>query len=617
MKLEFNVDKTFNEGIKRFSKLYDFEICKDGITVRSEKGEKRGVSLKNKEAVIYYKEKPEFFRELCVLLENAEASGDFDLTEADSFDAPGFMLDASRGAVATVDTVKRMLDYLAAMGYGFMMLYTEDTVEIKSRPYFGYMRGRYTEEELREIDDYAYAYGIEMIPCIECYGHMGKYLMWEAAAPVKDTAEVLLAREEETFRLLDEWIGSISSCFRSKKIHVGMDEAWDMGRGVFLDKNGYVPPFDIFNEYMDRLMAITDKYGLKPMMWSDMYFRISSKSGRAYYDEDAVVPESVKAKIPKNIKLMFWQYGNGGKCDDYMLKKHMDLGCEVGFTGGVWTWNGHFPEYHLAKEATDFSLAACKKHGVRTVMTTVWSDDNAECNLFSALLPLSHFAERVYGTESDEELKARFKFVTGAEYDEFFTLSLYHSKFEREEYPDYTERFVGKAFFWQDIMEGFFDDKLFKDPMSAHYRECAERMRSFARRADKWKALYEYAALVFEYLWTKTQIAERLVPSYKAGDKKALSEIKDTLLPLLLERTKAVHRAHRTWWMSYNKPFSWGVLDVRYGGMAARCECAMEQIGEYLSGAVKTLPELEEPRLPRNNTSINRFGRTFTAMGVI
>ena len=37
------------------------------------------------------------------------------------------------------------------------MLYTEDTYEVDNEPYFGYMRGRYSADELRELDDYAYS----------------------------------------------------------------------------------------------------------------------------------------------------------------------------------------------------------------------------------------------------------------------------------------------------------------------------------------------------------------------------------------------------------------------------------------------------------------------------
>jgi hexosaminidase len=46
-------------------------------------------------------------------------------------------------------------------------LYTEDTYQIPDEPFFGYLRGAYTEAELREIDDYAYALGIEVVPCSE------------------------------------------------------------------------------------------------------------------------------------------------------------------------------------------------------------------------------------------------------------------------------------------------------------------------------------------------------------------------------------------------------------------------------------------------------------------
>ena len=35
------------------------------------------------------------------------------------------------------------------------MLYTEDTYEVDGQPYFGYMRGRYSKEEMKEIDDFA------------------------------------------------------------------------------------------------------------------------------------------------------------------------------------------------------------------------------------------------------------------------------------------------------------------------------------------------------------------------------------------------------------------------------------------------------------------------------
>lgn len=65
------------------------------------------------------------------------------------------MIDCSRNAVASVESVKKWIDLTSSIGYNTLMLYTEDTYEVSGEPYFGYMRGRYSREELRGLDAYA------------------------------------------------------------------------------------------------------------------------------------------------------------------------------------------------------------------------------------------------------------------------------------------------------------------------------------------------------------------------------------------------------------------------------------------------------------------------------
>lgn len=65
------------------------------------------------------------------------------------------MIDNSRNAVMNMTTAKKMIDCLAKMGFNSLMLYTEDTYEVDGHPYFGYLRGRYSKEELKELDAYA------------------------------------------------------------------------------------------------------------------------------------------------------------------------------------------------------------------------------------------------------------------------------------------------------------------------------------------------------------------------------------------------------------------------------------------------------------------------------
>ena len=115
------------------------------------------------------------------------------------------------------------------MGYNAVLLYTEDTYEVAGRPYFGYLRGRFSQAELRELDQYADALGIEMIPCIQTLGHMARALRWPCMEDVRDTDDVLLLDEEKTYALIEEMIVSASRPFATRRIHIGMDEPTGWG----------------------------------------------------------------------------------------------------------------------------------------------------------------------------------------------------------------------------------------------------------------------------------------------------------------------------------------------------------------------------------------------------
>ena len=609
--LAFNFTKVDDElrcGIERLAPVIGYEQG-SGIEVEGRKSDRVGVHFESGRAVISYVNKVQFFRELGILADAAKRSDRYSRHEDGFFTTLGVMIDTSRCGVPTVDSLKKLFDYLAIFGYTTVFLYTEDTVELEGRPYFGYMRGRYTHDELRSIDDYAYEYGIEVIPCIECYGHMEKYLIWPESWPIMDTKGVLLAREEKTFEFIDQLISTVSSCFRSRYVHIGMDEAWDMGRGKFLDKHGYVPPAEIFAEYMDGLMQITRRHGLTPIMWSDMYFRIGC--GRYYADEDQDLPPEVIESIPEDVELVFWHYGESYGCDDRMMKKHNATGRRTWFAGGLWGWVGHFPEHNYALDTTRAAMEACRNNHVKDMMTTIWTNDNAECDTFTNLYGLSFTAELAFDKGADaKKLAERFEAATGGSAEGFYTMSLYHNKYEGETFASYSRRFIGKAVFWQDIMEGLFDSHLIARPLSGHYADVRDRMHAIPR--DKWGYLYDLAKYIFDYMATKCEIAERLHPAYRAGDRATLAEIRDTLLPALREKTVRVHRAHKAVWFGSNKVTGWQNLDIRYGGVAARCDTAIELLDDYLSGRRDHLDELDEPRLEKGLSGFIQYNMIAT-----
>ena len=131
--------------------------------------------------------------------------------------------------------------------------------------------------------------------------------------------------------------------------------------------------------------------------------------------------------------------------------------------------------------------------------------------------------------------------------------------------------------------------------MSGHYAASAQMMKNYS--GGTWDYLYDFAYKVFDYLAVKTKIAENLVPAYKAGDKETLRNIAENLLPLLKEKTVAVHEAHKALWFDGYKILGWSNLDIRYGGVASRCDTAKMLIERYLDGKDSAIEELEEPRL--------------------
>ena len=104
----------------------------------------------------------------------------------------GVMLDMSRNAVMKPQQVKTFASLIRKMGYNMLQLYTEDTYEVENEPYFGYMRGRYTQDELKDIVSYCESIGVEVIPCIQTLAHLAQIFRWKPYGGINDFADILL-----------------------------------------------------------------------------------------------------------------------------------------------------------------------------------------------------------------------------------------------------------------------------------------------------------------------------------------------------------------------------------------------------------------------------------------
>ncbi|QJD84295.1 beta-N-acetylhexosaminidase [Cohnella herbarum] len=572
----------------------------DGIKVALKKSEATGltVSFDGAEAEIAYFGDHHLFRAIGLLAESIGAGDEsFEIREEPQFDTIGFMLDCSRNAVPQVDSVKRLLRYMALIGMNALMLYTEDTYTVEAEPYFGYMRGRYTPEELRECDCYAAELGIELIPCIQTLAHLESFLKWEASADLRDTHDVLLVGQDRTYEFIDRMVGSVSQIFRSRRIHIGMDEAHGLGRGRALDRYGNRDKFEMMNDHLSKVNEIKEKYGLKPMIWSDMFFRIGSAT-HDYYDVEAVVDESHADRISRGTQLVYWDYYHyEQEFYEAMIRKHRQLGSDPVFAGGIWTWLGTCTHYDRTMKCSNAGLQACKQEGVREVFATAWGDNGAENHLWNVLPGLQLYAEHAYARTLDErKLRRRTSFCTGISHDHYMNLDKLDDIPGIEvDHGDSSN--PSKYLLWQDPLLGLFDKHIDNADVAGHYGRLADLYRDQAESSPDSQRLFEVPVRLSEVLALKADIGIRMKRAYEYGDRGRLETIALIELPELLLKVEALRISHRNQWMETYKPFGWEVLDLRYGGLTARLRSATDRIKDYLEGGVLCIEELEETRL--------------------
>lgn len=504
----------------------------------------------------------------------------------------GTMIDCSRGAVMNVETVKRWIDITSDLGYHTLMLYTEDTYEVDGQPYFGYLRGRYTQEELKEIDEYATKQGMELIPCIQTLAHLEAIFRWgQVYHEIQDCESILLADNEKTYELIDAMFSTLHKCFRSRIVNIGMDEAFMLGRGRYQDINGYQDRFDILLNHLIKVSEIAKKYDFELIMWGDMFFRLlHSADGGDYYDGNTNVPDKVSRLIPDNVNLIYWDYYSRDKARyDKNMQLHLAMKDNIWFAGGLWSWTGYAPHNQFSMEATKAAFEACIENGVKDVFLTMWGDDGAECSKFSLLPSLYYASEIAKGQNDMEAIKDGFYKKYGVSFDEFMLLDLIGTPNQNQEIVN-PERYM----LFNDYFLGVFDSTI-EEGVSSTYISCSQKLKALEGNKE-YGYLFATLRSLCDILAIKYELGEKTRKAYHAGEKSQLQDLiqdYDVLLGLLDDFYGCFH----TQWFKENKPNGFELHDIRIGGLIQRTKHCRERIRSFVNGEVNALIELEEPLL--------------------
>ena len=521
--------------------------------------------------------------------------------EEKHFESCGSFLDFSRNGVMKVESCKKYMDYSAALGLDAIVLYTEDTFTVPEYPYMGYLRGRLTPEEYRELDAYAESLGMELIPCIQTLAHMGNFLQWPPHEPMKDQPTILMCDEEKTYEFIEAQVRAVRSYVRGKRLHIGMDEAHTVGLGNYYRRFGPTDRFELLSRHLDRCVKICEKYGFRPMIWSDMFFRLGSRTGD-YYDPESRIPQDVIDRLPE-VDLCYWDYEHMDEgMYEHMLEEHARMSPNTAFAGGIWNWSGFLPHVKRTRDTMEPGVRCCARHRTRTVLATTWGDDGNETSPFLSLNQMPIFSEFCWrGPEcTHEEIAETGAFLTGLPDEAYEAFGLF--------YPDHADRRAGKALIWCDPL---YPLGLREEELEPAIRRSEEALRILGRYQEREDC--RYAAALFEVCRRKAALKRDLRPLYLAGRREEVRAIAEEDIPKLLEAYESLRKLHRAQWQSTYKRNGWEVLALRYGSVEGRLRDVQEALLDWCGGKLDRLCELDETPLDPTRKNGMQFYPVFVS----
>lgn len=527
--------------------------------------------------------KSQLFFALSTVLTNLKKQK-FTLLKQTPFESVNFMYDCSRAAVLNVSTVKKLIVYLAKLGFTGLELYTEDTYEITEEPYFGHLRGRFSKTEIREIDGFAKNYGIELIPCIQTLAHLDNIFLWPRFDDIHDNWDCLLIGDDKTYDLIEKMFKNIADCFSSRTINIGYDEAYYAGRGKFLDKNGYKNKTEILFEHLKKVTAIGGKYGFKCVIYSDMFFNNKSCLDR----ED----------LPRNLEFNYWNYySTNKKTYDKAFTQHLEILSSVNYTAGAWKWLGHSPFNKYGTYRLKPGVLSASEHNVKTITLSAWGDNGNECSLFAIIPQLVFFSELTHFSNlAKENLNAFCKAVFDVSFNDFLKLDIANG--HKNKYYRIISN-PAKYILYNDPLCGLMDfhiDESYND----YFSMCVNILKNRKKRANQWAYLFNVQIALCDYLSVKANMGNDLYNLYSNKDKAGLKNYALKTVPKAIKKLNAFIEEFRTAWYKENKTFGFDVMENRLGGQMQRLYEVIYRIEKYLDGSFERIEELEQPKLPYN-----------------
>ncbi len=272
----------------------------------------------------------------------------------------GVMLDISRDKVPTMDTLRSVIDRLASLKVNQVQLYSEHTFAYRDHADVHRKASPLDAEEIRQLDAFCRARHVELVPNQNCLGHMNRWLGQDryrplALAPdgfvdpfgITRAAMTIDPSNPGSLALVRELLAELLPLFTSRRVHVGLDEAWELPASRM----------DDFLAWVATLRALPELAGREMLMWGDMV------SGRA----------DLVAALPEGVTVCEWGYDDWYPFDERCAVLAA-TGVPFWVAPGTSSWMSILGRTTNARTTCRRAAAAALAHGATGYLNTDWGD---------------------------------------------------------------------------------------------------------------------------------------------------------------------------------------------------------------------------------------------------
>lgn len=281
----------------------------------------------------------------------------------------GFMWDISRDKVPTLSTMKSIVQTMMRLKMNHLELYVEGfSLELPSFPHLSYDTP-FTPWEYRILERYAAIRGIDLVPNINTFGHMTKWLEMDEYSDLAECPDgyhrignhyppsTLNPLDARSLELVTKMVQDVLGFSHSELFNINGDEPFELGLGKSKSACEALGPGKVYVDFITQVAEVVMKARRQPLIWGDVLAR-----------HPEILPE-----FPKNLTVIDWGYDYKHDFDLRASRLHQQ-NLTFMLAPGTSSWCSFAYRHRDMIGSTNQAVQALKTHEGQGLLMTDWGD---------------------------------------------------------------------------------------------------------------------------------------------------------------------------------------------------------------------------------------------------